>query len=149
MGGSSGEDAHHASIVTVLVAILVMVLQIIIIAIFGMYVWNGVIAGKNGLLPFVNEATSIWQLIGHGVLRQQLAALQLQMQGMAAAGVGRPRQQAPIGTRLIGKPGVLEGPTPDWCTVMRASQRRHSAIQPQSWHIRVGAKPRRLMNTRT
>ena len=64
MGGSSGEDAHHASIVTVLVAILVMVLQIIIIAIFGMYVWNGVIAGKNGLLPFVNEATSIWQLIG-------------------------------------------------------------------------------------
>ncbi len=27
---------------------------------------------------------------------------------------------------------------------MRASQRWHSDIQPQSWHSRVGAKPRRL-----
>ena len=36
-----------------------------------------------------------------------------------------------------------------WCNVIFASQLLHSAIQPQSGQYNVGAKPRRLTNTKT
>lgn len=63
-------DSQTAGFVAVLVGLLILVIQVIIIAIFGMYIWNFAVAGKDGVFPFVNKVQSVWQLIGLFILVQ-------------------------------------------------------------------------------
>lgn len=64
------EDTSVAGVIAVLVAVLIFIVQVIIVAFFGKWIWNYAIAGKEGLFPFVREVDSIWQLIGLFILVQ-------------------------------------------------------------------------------
>ncbi|MCY1445775.1 hypothetical protein D9M71_623040 [compost metagenome] len=61
----------------------------------------------------------------------------------------RPQSGQQVGWRWVWPQWWQRSSLKRWCRVMRASQRGHWLIQPQSWHSRVGAKPRRLRNTST
>jgi hypothetical protein len=67
---SHEEESSTAGAIAVLVAVLIFIVQVIIVAFFGKWIWNYAIAGKDGLFPFVREVDSIWQLIGIFIIVQ-------------------------------------------------------------------------------